>query len=111
MIPDTTAIHHIGVKKANTLFKAYLANTPFVTDTLRAFTINMQQFDAMKLIAYRDSSVHGFRIYMGLDSLTPVRMVVGTGSPDKTDQIYQTTDACSGPCPHICDESSPIMEK
>ncbi|MEI7661389.1 MAG: hypothetical protein WCK34_04295 [Bacteroidota bacterium] len=112
MAPDTSGIHVITAKTANNLFKAYLASSSVIgADTLKAFTVNLQQFNAMKLIAKHDSSVHGFRIYMGMDSLTSVMMVVGTGSPDKTDYIIQTTDAASGPCPHVCDETSPVVEK
>jgi hypothetical protein len=102
-------IHLINTKQANTYFKAYISTA--IPDTLKAFTINLQQFNAMKLIEKAEPSVHGFRIYMGIDSGKPVRMVVGTGSPDKTDFIYFTPDNFSGPCPHVCDNTSPIMDK
>lgn len=110
IVGDTTKIHLISVKKANTCFKTYL-NTPESADTVKAFSINADQFTAMKLIAKSDPTVHGFRIYMGIDSITPVRMVVGTGSPDKVNIIYVTSDVSSGLCPHICDKTSPIMDK
>ncbi|MEI7897489.1 MAG: hypothetical protein WCJ26_10675 [bacterium] len=106
--PDFPA-HTISVQQANTYFHTYL-NTPVSVDTLKAFTINSQQFDAMKAIAAMDTTVHGFRIYMGMDSLTPVRMVVGTGTPDHTDNIYVTSDVDSGPCPWVCDDTSPISQ-
>jgi hypothetical protein len=35
--------------------------------------------------------------------------VVGFGSPDHTDDIYVTSDVNSGPCPHVCDETSPAI--
>ncbi len=110
-VADTTGIQLISPKIANNYFKTYLTNFERV-DTLKGFSINAEQFNAMKIIAKADSSVHGFRIYMGMkDSLTSVRMVVGTGSPDKTKSIYVTSDYNSGPCPHICDNTSDITSK
>jgi hypothetical protein len=106
---DTTAIHQVSVTTANTYFRTYF-NNPVSVDSLKAFSINNDQFTAMKLIAASDSTVHGFRIYMGMDSLTPVRIVVGTGSPDKTNMIYITNDLNSGPCPWACDSQSPISD-
>jgi hypothetical protein len=107
---DTTGIFQISVQTANTYFKAYLNDFESV-DTLKAFSINLQQLNAMNLIAKSDPSVNGFRIYMGIDGKTPVRMVVGTGSPDKTGLIYSTNEVSSGPCPRLCDEASQIMAK
>ncbi len=109
MVPDTSGIRQIDVPTANGYFRAYL-KAPKGVDTLKAFTINLEQFNAMKVIAREDTSVHGFRIYMGLDIKTPIRMVVGTGSPDKTKKIIVTSDVNSGACPDICDKSSPIMQ-
>jgi len=107
---DTTGIYRITVEKANNYFRAYMDTNTIHVDTLKAFTINSEQFVAMQLIS-SDTSVHGFRIYMGKDEKgKPVRMVVGTGSPDKVDKIYVTSDEASGPCPFSCDVSSPIME-
>ena len=107
---DTTGIYRVSVKKANNYFRAYMDTNTIHVDTLKAFTINSEQFVAMQLIS-SDTSVHGFRIYMGKDDRgKPVRIVVGTGSPDKLDKIYVTSDEASGPCPFSCDVSSPIME-
>jgi hypothetical protein len=106
---DTTGIREISVQTANAYFKAYL-NYPISVDTMQAYSINPEQYNAMKLIAASDPTVHGFRIYNGMDSLTPVRIVVGTGSPDRTKVIYATSDAGSGLCPYICDKSSPITK-
>jgi len=107
--PVTLGYQQIDTITANNYFKAYM-NNPHV-DTLWGFTINSSQFSAMKQIAEGDTSVHGFRIYMGNDSRGPVRMVVGTGSPDKVGTIYVTTDEASGPCPDMCDDESPIIDR
>ncbi|MCX6303992.1 MAG: hypothetical protein NT040_03400 [Bacteroidetes bacterium] len=98
----------ITVQEANTYFHTYM-NHPDSAIPFKAFSINLEQFNAMKLIANGDTSVHGFRVYMGMDSLTPVRMVVGTGSPDKVRLIYMTEESGSAPCPWLCDVTSPIM--
>jgi hypothetical protein len=45
------------------------------------------------------------------DKAKPVRIVVGTGSPEKTNVILVTDDAGSGPCPYWCDEDSEIMKR
>jgi hypothetical protein len=111
MVPDTTGLTLITVQQANTFFKDYMNHPDTVKRTLRAFTINYEQFRAMKIIDREDSTVHGFRIYMGMNGMTPVRMVVGTGSPDKVAYIYATTDESSGPCPDVCDDQSPIIAK
>ena len=107
---DTTGLLKVNDSAANVYFKAYLTSPDSVIP-FKAFTINYKQFNAMKLIANADSTVHGFRIYMGMNNRTPVRLVVGTGSPDKVSTIYMTTDEGSGPCPYVCDDSSPITDK
>ncbi len=101
----------IDVPTANNYFHTYLL-APVSVDTLKAFTINLEQFYAMELILNTDTSVHGFRIYMGADSIptNQVMMVVGTGSPDKPGTIYSTKPAGSGPCPLMCDKGSPITK-
>ena len=108
--PDSTGVKHINVTAANTLFKAYLA-LPHGVDTVKAFSINLKQFNAMKLILQHDSTVLAFRVYFGMDSLVPVRMVVGFGSPEREDYIYETPAENCGLCPVICDAASPIMAK
>ena len=105
---DTSAIRKITVKEARQYFLNYLAQ-PVSLDTLKAFSISDDQFTAMKLIDLGDTSVHGFRIYMGMDDKSPVGIVIGTGSPDRVNIIYATPANNSGPCPKLCDDSSPIM--
>jgi len=96
---------------ANNYFKTYMLS-PVGVDTLKAFTINLQQYNAMGLILKAIPSAHGFRIYMGAQG-TPtnrILMVVGTGSPDKTGTIYATSATGTGPCPIVCDNTSPILK-
>ncbi len=96
--------------EANTQFHKYMEN-PDTIGVLKGFTINMAQYNAMGQILSADTTVNGFRIYMGADSLANrLMMVVGTGSPDKTSTIYETEAAESGPCPYVCDDASPIIK-
>jgi hypothetical protein len=100
----------IDTTSAKNYFHTYLL-APVSVDKLKAFTVNLEQFYAMGQILNTDSTVHGFRIYLGADSIpsNQVMMVVGTGSPDKSATIYKTSFSGSGPCPYFCDVSSPIM--
>lgn len=107
---DTSAIQRIPVATANQYFLAYLAH-PVSLDTLKAFTISKDQLSAMKMIELGDTTVHGFRIYMGMNNAMPVKMVVGTGSPDRVSTIYLTSSKNSDPCPVLCDDESPIIAR
>ncbi len=108
---DSTGIDKIEVGKAGEYFSNYMDSAVVQQVPFKAFAVNKAQFNAMKLLS-RDTTVHGFRIYMGRDEKgNPVRLVVGTGSPDQTDEIYLTTDANSGPCPDFCDDLSQITHR
>ena len=64
------------------------------------------------LILNNDNTVKGFRIYMGATDnagTQRISMVVGFGSPDHYQSIYAADMEESGPCPFICDETSPIV--
>ena len=109
----TTKLTRIDTITANTYYRIYHSN-PDIIDTLKGFSINLEQFHAMCLILKADTSgsVHGFRIYMGADSIISnrVMMVVGIGTPDHTGTIYSTPATGSGPCPYLCDTGSPIIK-
>lgn len=100
----------ISVDSANAYFKCYKKN-PLSLDPLVAFSVNLQQLQAMQTLLAHDSTLAGFRIYMGVvGDPTDVNMVVatdGTGK-DKPSEIYLTSR--SGPCPIMCDKGSPITK-
>ena len=105
---DSLGVLAIDTIAANNYFKAYYSNaTPVI---LKGFTISLKQFSAMKSIAAGDASIGGFRVYLGMNGQAEVRMVVGTGSPDKVQKIYLTDGVGSGPCPNVCDVESPIIK-
>jgi hypothetical protein len=102
----------IDVLTAKQYFQAYLSS-PLKIDTLKAFAVNLEQYKAMGKIINADTTVKGFRIYLGAmeKRATPVMMVVGFGTPDHTGMIYSTSSEDSGPCPILCDKDSPITTK
>jgi hypothetical protein len=108
---DTTGVSRLSVENARRYFHNYSDTNTEQIGTLTAFAINADQYAAMQILA-RDTTVHGFRLYMGRDDKgKPVRIVVGTGSPEKSNVILVTDDAGSGPCPYCCDEESEIMKR
>ena len=103
----------IDVPTANQYYHNYMKN-PISVDSIIAFTITMDQYEAMNLIlkAEAANTVHGFRFYMGNKKVgaEPVIIVVGTGSPDKTGTVFSTPASGAGLCPFICDKNSPITK-
>jgi hypothetical protein len=100
----------IDTTTAKLYFHNYM-NSPVSVDTVKALVLNLEQYYAMGLILNADSTVMGFRIYMGATDSTntnPVMMVVGYGTPDHTTTIYSTSKPGSGLCPTLCDVNSPI---
>jgi hypothetical protein len=106
---DTAGIDKISLETASAYYQNYIQD-PVKVDTLKAITISEDEFKAMKLIAMRDSTVRGFRIYMGkIDSVTYSRIMVGTGTFDILGNIYSTSAKVSRVCPPICDIYRPFF--
>ena len=100
----------ISIDSANAYFKCY-KKTPLNIDQLVAFSVNLQQLEAMQTLLAHDSTLAGFRIYMGIvGDPTNVNMVVATDKAgnDNASEIYLTDRA--GPCPDLCDKGSPITK-
>jgi hypothetical protein len=78
-------------------------------DTLKGFTIDLQQFDAMNCLLVKNSQLAGFRVYFGIDAAgANTTMVVGmdnTGNDVRT-MFYNVSQRFSGPCPPICDANT-----
>jgi hypothetical protein len=104
----------ISVQEAQAYFSRYAQSAVPVNQVIKGFAVNKEQLDAMNRLAGENTSLAGFRIYMGLDNNSqPVSVVVGvtnTGN-DNSISIYKTASMYSGPCPTICDESSNITTK
>lgn len=104
---DSAGILRITNKEAE-LYKTSYMQKPISVADFRAFTISLEQFNAMKIIAEGDQKIHGFRVYMGLDNGKPVRVIFGTGSPDQLARIFVSSAENCGPCPEICDDNADI---
>jgi hypothetical protein len=101
----------INVTEANTLFKNYYQSTAPTTNIFKGFALTKEELTALNSLLTENSSLVGFRIYMGKSvTLSTVGIVVGVNSAGKdvTTSIYQSPAVGSGPCPTICDSSSPI---
>jgi hypothetical protein len=107
---DSCGVKTISVDTAAAYFQCYMKD-PDTVGVFKAYNINLEQLRAMNMIAMNDSTVAGFRIYPGVfGDPTDVTVVVGvTGSgTDNTTTIYTTSATGTGPCPTVCDGTSPI---
>ena len=105
------------------IVKANVAHASFIryydqADTLNArlkgFMIDNSQFLVMKQLAENNSSLYGFRMYMGIDDAnSKVCLLVGVDAEGKdiTSAIYSVLTERMGPCPNICDDTSPITSE
>jgi hypothetical protein len=109
-LPGTT-VSKISVSDANTLFRAYYDKTAPINAVVKGFSITKEHLEALNNLSNENSALTGFRIYMGNDNNGNVGIVVGVNSAgsDVTTSIYRVAAGSSGPCPTICDASSPII--
>jgi hypothetical protein len=101
----------ISLQEAQSFTGRYYDQSTPMNKVIKGFAINKEQLDAMNRLSAENSSLAGFRIYMGLDNNNqPLNIVVGTTSQgsDNAVSIYKTASMLSGPCPTICDNSSTI---
>jgi len=107
----------IDAATANQLFLNYIARATKLNDTIKGFDLNKDLLAAMNLILANNSTVSGFRIYIGTDaSRNRVGIVVGFDASGKditsgNNAIYQTDGSNLSPCPPICDSQSPIIRR
>jgi hypothetical protein len=100
----------ITADSANAYFKCYMKSPQSIAQFI-AFTVNLQQLEAMQTLLAQDSTATGFRIYMGIvGDPVAVNMVVATDNAgnDNVSKIYMTR--ASGPCPVLCGKDSPITK-
>jgi hypothetical protein len=101
---------------ANTLVNNYAGSEDKVpTEPVKGFYLDTTQLNAMRIIGRQNSSLPGFRIYLGKNSSNLIQgIVVGVdnrGMDVYTGKIYTTTSPNCGPCPWVCDVSSPIIAR
>jgi hypothetical protein len=97
---------------ANTLFKEYLKTAPTPTKPIYGVFLDKNELAAMNQLAGDNQNLAGFRIYFGKETSGPqVGIVVGVDDhyADVTATILKTDSPKAGPCPTVCDNTSPII--
>lgn len=104
----------IGSIDAKTFFQRYTGRAIPYSGVIKGYMVDKEQYDAMTLVLAAYPGVIGFRIYNGIDNgFVNVGMVVGVNS-NGTDAltipntVFKTVARYVGPCPPVCDASSPI---
>ena len=96
----------ITATQVHDYMKAFASNDarPF-NDTLKGFTVDLQQYYAMQCLLSKNSSLKGFRIIFGDDKINKFMTIIdgvdSSGRDDKT-LFYNVLPGTSGPCPPIC---------
>jgi hypothetical protein len=103
----------ITIEYAKTLVKNYqnTAETPVIP--VKGVFLDKVQLAAMTKLAADFPGLSGFRIFFGKETTgLKVSVVVGVDKSGKdvfaVNGIYKTTSPGSGPCPPVCDQTSPI---
>jgi len=104
----------IDLSTAQSLFQSYYVDAEIPTEKLKAFTVSMDQYDAMTDL--KSSGASFFRVYFGKTAegqATSIIVGVSGDNRDKTDRIMQASGAANnaGLCPVFCDEPSPITNQ
>jgi hypothetical protein len=111
--PDPVVIP-ITISDANHYFLNYYAKADSIKDKFKGFYVDRLQLEAMNILA-TDKNLVGFRLYMGKNNTNEnIGIVVGitnTFSDAASGKIYKTESKSSGPCPFLCDVSSPITQE
>ena len=103
----------VSVAVANGYFKNYMASAVSVNQVIKGFTVDKNQLEAMNNIAKENTTLRGFRIYMGRDNnANPVSIVVGIDGKglDAVNNTIYNTNSPGNPCPPVCDVASPIIK-
>lgn len=102
----------ISVDSANALFKGYMAEAAPMNQVIKGFAMNRAQLEAVNAIAAQNSALTGFRFYLGKNKAgKALILVVGvdnTGKDAVRNSIFATDTQVAGPCPTVCDVTSPI---
>ena len=103
----------VSAAVANGYFKNYMASAVSVNQVIKGFTVDKNQLEAMNNIAKENTTLQGFRIYMGRDNnANPVSIVVGIDGKglDAVNNTIYNTNSPGNPCPPVCDVASPIIK-
>lgn len=102
----------ISVDSANALFKGYMADAAPLNQVLKGFALNKSQLEAINTISAQNPDLTGFRLYLAKNKAAKqFILVVGvdnTGKDAVKNSIFATETQVAGPCPTVCDVTSPI---
>jgi hypothetical protein len=99
----------ISKKEALVAINCYRKN-PISVDSLKGFSINLEQLHAMNKLYMANQKLTGFRLYFGIIG-DPVDVSIVCGVTDNKDAVetdYVTSSRSSGPCPYYCDSESEL---
>jgi hypothetical protein len=102
-------VKQISKKDAVAAISCYRKN-PIRVDTLKGFTVNLEQLHAMNKLFMANQKLTGFRFYFGvIGDPVDVSIVCGTvDNNDAAESTYVTYRRSSGPCPDYCDTDSEL---
>jgi hypothetical protein len=104
----------LTVEQARQYYSNYHAHALPETEILKGFSfLTADYFQAAASIYGKDEGIVGYRTYMGVDdSGAAIGIMVGVDASGKDmtndDDIIYGVRGSMGPCPNICDSSSPI---
>jgi hypothetical protein len=100
---------------ANHYFINYYNQADSLKAKFKGFLVDRPQLDAMNALVANNKNIVGFRLYMGQSNTAEkISIVVGltnTFSDAAGVRIYRTESRNAGPCPFLCDDTSPITKE
>jgi ABC-type lipoprotein release transport system permease subunit len=100
-------VQTIDSNTAQQMKSNYLSTAQSFNDVLEGFALNKEQLDAMNRLNRENTSLSGFRIYLGANSsggqVSVVYGIDAQGRDAVSNSIYSTGLTQSGPCPPVCD--------
>jgi hypothetical protein len=101
----------ISTADAHTYAQKYLKSATPYTSIIKGFTVDLAELTIMNSILAADPSAEGFRFYFGTDA-SGTRLLITCGvdanGSDMTGTIFTAPPHNGGPCPPVCDLTSPI---
>jgi hypothetical protein len=114
-------LNPIQTAEANRLFHYYYDSATSLNAKIEGFYVDRPQLEALNELA-KNTALVGFRIYLGKTapaSKDTLSIIVGVTSKMLDDvpvatgvngKIYRTESRKAGPCPPMCDRTSPITK-
>lgn len=107
-------INPIAIDDARILLRNYQASAATPAVPVKGVFLDRSQFEAMKQLVEANPKLPGFRVLFGRETAgSNVSIVLGVDGNNRdlvNNQIYVTQSPKTGPCPPICDATSPINQ-